>query len=51
MLLEIDPYKRSAPVIVEAGDGRSERFPHLYAELRVDDVRAYGPDTNGAYHR
>ncbi len=52
VLLQIDPEKLAAPVVVEVGEGTSEPFPHLYGQLGVDavsDVRDYRPDSDGAF--
>jgi glutathione S-transferase len=51
VLLQIDPARVTAPIVVEPGEGTSEQFPHLYGELAVDaviDVREYRPDDEGA---
>ena len=52
LLLQIDPARVAAPVVVEAGEGTSERFPHLYGELSVDaviDVREYSAGDEGSF--
>jgi uncharacterized protein (DUF952 family) len=52
LLLQIDPARLAAPVVVEPGEGTDEQFPHLYGELPVDvviDVHAYSPDDTGSF--
>jgi uncharacterized protein (DUF952 family) len=52
VVLRIDPNRLAAEVVVEAGDGTTERFPHLYGELNLDAVTAvdsYAPDSGGGF--
>ncbi|MGO9957905.1 MAG: DUF952 domain-containing protein [Solirubrobacteraceae bacterium] len=52
VLLELDPGRLTAPVVVEPGAGTEELFPHLYGELSVDavaEVREYPPDSEGRF--
>jgi glutathione S-transferase len=52
LLLEVEPGRLTAPVVVEPGDGTDERFPHLYGELPIDAVVAvdgYRPDDEGHF--
>jgi len=52
LLLELEPGRLTAPVVVEPGDGTDERFPHLYGELPIDAVIAaggYRPDSEGHF--
>lgn len=45
VVLEVDPARLVAPVVVEPGgpDPGSERFPHLYGPLPVDAVVQVSP--------
>jgi glutathione S-transferase len=52
LLLQIDPALLGASVVVEAGDGTSEQFPHLYGELPVCAVikaHEYRADADGTF--
>jgi len=52
VLLEIDPGKLNAPVVVEALGDATEPFPHLYGALNTDAVtavRGYEPQTDGTF--
>jgi len=52
LLLEIEPGRLTAPLVVEPGDGTDEQFPHLYGELPIDAVIAaggYRPDNDGHF--
>lgn len=43
VLLEIDPDRLDAPVVVEAPDGSAEAFPHIYGPLPVRAVVGVHP--------
>lgn len=52
VLLEIDPAKLNAPVVVEALGDATEAFPHLYGALNADAVtvvRTYEPRADGTF--
>jgi uncharacterized protein (DUF952 family) len=52
VLLELEPGRLAAPILVEPSDGTDERFPHLYGEIPIDAVIAvggYGPDAEGHF--
>jgi len=52
VLLELDPARLGASVVVEpSGDG-PEKFPHLYGEIpvgAVDAARPYPPHADGSF--
>lgn len=52
VLLQIDPTKLNAPVVVETLGDAVEPFPHLYGALNTDAVMAvrdYEPQTDGTF--
>lgn len=52
VLLQIDPAKLNAPVVVEVLGDAAEPFPHLYGALNTDAVTAvrdYEPQTDGMF--
>jgi uncharacterized protein (DUF952 family) len=52
VLLQIDPARLNAPVVVEALGDAVEPFPHLYGALNTDAVMAvrdYEPQTDGTF--
>ena len=52
VLLELDPGRLAASVVVEPGEGTDTLFPHLYGDLPVDAViamREYRPDGEGRF--
>lgn len=52
VLLEIDPARLKAPIVIEALGDTTERFPHLYGALdpgAVTAVRVYHPRADGTF--
>jgi uncharacterized protein (DUF952 family) len=47
VLLEIDPDRVAAEIRVEAVDGATQQFPHIYGPLPVEAVVAFHPMARG----